>query len=203
MAKSAGGHKEKLEWILKQTGVEYECEFSFHPKRKWRFDYVFPTRMVAIEYEGLFSQKSRHTTVKGYSEDCQKYNEAALLGYTLLRFTAKEVESGHALDAINRAMSLTRSKPELSEIGDAASKASGVPLQCTHLKKRKPERVMLRRLIAGLAHKRYFYSFTQIARYLGCHHSTIVTYLANYDYELKTEMGEYEAEAIRLLNSGV
>ena len=72
---------------------EVQKEFKFHPERRWRFDLAWPGAMIAVEYEGIFSSKSGHTTVGGYTGDCEKYNEAALLGWTLLRFTPKTKDS--------------------------------------------------------------------------------------------------------------
>lgn len=65
-----------------------EKEKMFHPLRKWRFDFSIPEIMVAVEYEGVFSEVSRHTTAKGYTGDAEKYNAAQALGWKVLRFTA-------------------------------------------------------------------------------------------------------------------
>ena len=43
---------------------------------------------VAIEYEGIFSEKSGHTTLSGYKKDVEKYNLATKLGWKILRYTA-------------------------------------------------------------------------------------------------------------------
>jgi hypothetical protein len=75
------------EWC-KEKGYELVREYQFHPKRKWKFDWAIPGIKLAVEYEGLMSAKSRHTTIGGYSNDTTKYNEAARLGWTVLRFTA-------------------------------------------------------------------------------------------------------------------
>lgn len=70
--------------------LKVEQEFKFHPTRKWRFDFAIPDKMIAIEYEGVYGGgKSRHTTVGGYTADAEKYNEAAKLGWKVLRYTAK------------------------------------------------------------------------------------------------------------------
>ena len=78
-------------WVLNREGKipNYVEELEFHPERKFRFDWAIPTENIAIEYEGVFSKKSRHTTVNGYTEDCVKYNEAIKLGWKVLRYTAK------------------------------------------------------------------------------------------------------------------
>lgn len=87
---------EDMKLVLKLAGVTFDTEYQFHPERKWKFDIAlclaeFPTapvKMIAIEYEGLNSAKSRHTSVTGYTGDCEKYNEAQKLGWVVLRYTA-------------------------------------------------------------------------------------------------------------------
>lgn len=76
-------------WSLK-SGISVVRELKFHPRRLWCFDFAIPDRMIALEYEGIFSEKSGHTTHKGYTKDVEKYKEAAALGWTVLRFTAKD-----------------------------------------------------------------------------------------------------------------
>jgi hypothetical protein len=41
----------------------------------------------------------------GFSADCEKYNEAALLGWRLIRVTGDHIENGAAIDWIRRALS--------------------------------------------------------------------------------------------------
>lgn len=81
---------EKALFVLhyEEKVPQYVREYVFHPKRKFRFDWAIPELKIAIEYEGLFSEKSGHTTVTGYTKDCEKYNQAALLGWKVLRYTA-------------------------------------------------------------------------------------------------------------------
>lgn len=64
-----------------------ETEYRFHNKRFWRFDFAIPSLMIGIEYNGLVSEKSRHTTIKGYTGDMEKINAAQKLGYTVLQYT--------------------------------------------------------------------------------------------------------------------
>ena len=80
--------KAEIEMILKLFGRHYEKELKFHPERKWRFDFAIPEMKVAIEYEGLMSEKSRHTTISGFTNDSEKYNAAQALGWKVLRYTA-------------------------------------------------------------------------------------------------------------------
>lgn len=85
--------KEK-EWMTKnlwhwckEKGLEMQTEQRFHEKRKWRFDWSIPSLKIAIEYNGIMSAKSRHTTVTGYTGDMEKLNAAQSLGWKVLQFT--------------------------------------------------------------------------------------------------------------------
>jgi hypothetical protein len=75
--------------ILHAMGIEYVTEHRFHEMRKFRFDIAILDIKVGIEYEGLMSEKSRHTTIEGFTMDCIKYNLAQLNGWKVLRYTAK------------------------------------------------------------------------------------------------------------------
>jgi very-short-patch-repair endonuclease len=79
-------------------------EFKFHPARRWRFDFCWPARMLAVEIEGGVWSGGRHTRGKGFTDDCTKYNQAVLLGWRVLRFPVADVESGEALRMIERAI---------------------------------------------------------------------------------------------------
>ncbi|WP_417867978.1 hypothetical protein [Xanthomarina gelatinilytica] len=78
-------------WMFKRDGIipDYVAELEFHEVRNFRFDWAIPSMKIAIEYEGIFSKKSGHTTVMGYTKDCIKYNLATLEGWKVLRYTAK------------------------------------------------------------------------------------------------------------------
>lgn len=69
-------------------------ELLFHPKRKWRLDYAWPGRMLAVEIHGGIHSGGRHTRGKGFVEDRAKMNEAALLGWTVIEATPEHIQSG-------------------------------------------------------------------------------------------------------------
>ena len=77
---------EQIELLLDSEDIGYEREFKFHDKRKWRADFIIAGYPLLVEYEGI-KGKSRHTTITGYSNDCEKYNQAQIIGYTVLRYT--------------------------------------------------------------------------------------------------------------------
>jgi len=93
--------KSEMEMMLKLAGLNYAREYIFHDTRKWRFDFCLLDEMIAIEYEGVVSEKSRHTTIGGFMEDCLKYREAVKCGFKVLRYTAKDYKNmSHDLNVI-------------------------------------------------------------------------------------------------------
>lgn len=87
-SKTKGWIRMHLNAWAQGNNIQMESEYRFHPDRKWRFDWCFPELKIAIEYEGLMSAKSRHTTVRGFTGDAEKYNAAQSLGWKVLRYTA-------------------------------------------------------------------------------------------------------------------
>lgn len=94
---------------------EPDLEFPFHDSRKWRFDLAYPELKIAIEQEGGIWTGGRHVRGKGFEEDARKYNEAALLGWRLFRFSTGMIESGEALRTIERFFELRRREIEALE----------------------------------------------------------------------------------------
>lgn len=81
-------------------------EYRFFPPRRWKFDAAYPQLKIAIEVEGGTWIQGRHTTGSGFEGDCEKYNQAAILGWQVLRFTRKMIESGEAIEQIDTALNL-------------------------------------------------------------------------------------------------
>lgn len=78
----------------------YEREYRFDPDRRWRADFAWPTRSLLVEVEGGTRGYGRHNRHDGFERDCEKYNRAALLGWTVLRFTSSQVMRGEATNVI-------------------------------------------------------------------------------------------------------
>lgn len=97
--KKRKGHKspktslalDKMKWDLtlwaKEKGYKLESEYQFFEHRKWKFDFFIKELNCGIEYEGIQSEKSRHTSLMGYTGDAEKYNKASELGVIVLRYT--------------------------------------------------------------------------------------------------------------------
>lgn len=88
--------KDRFTWNLwkwsNDNALQLLEEYQFHPERKWRFDFCWKAIKVAVEYEGIMSDQSRHTNRKGYTKDSEKYNAAQRLGWTVLRYTAMNAD---------------------------------------------------------------------------------------------------------------
>jgi hypothetical protein len=78
-------------------------EHRFAPPRRWRFDFAWPAQRIALEIEGGSWAGGRHVRGRGYEADCEKYSEAALRGWRVLRATPGMVRDGRALALLERA----------------------------------------------------------------------------------------------------
>ena len=92
----------KLAQELKTLKIEFEQEFEFHPKRKWRADFHLVGKKILVEVEGAIWSGGRHTRGKGYIGDMEKYNVATMMGYQVIRFSTDQVKSGHAIQQIEK-----------------------------------------------------------------------------------------------------
>ena len=75
---------------LEIEGIEYAREYLFCDGRRWKFDYALPQYKIAIEVEGGLWIQGRHNRAPGMIADMEKYNEAAMLGWKVLRYTPED-----------------------------------------------------------------------------------------------------------------
>lgn len=73
------------------TGHEPRTEYRFHETRKWRFDAAYPQLFIAFEVEGGTWTGGRHVHPAGFAKDCEKYNEAAKMGWKVYRLTPQMI----------------------------------------------------------------------------------------------------------------
>ena len=121
MAERGGGMTNSIEsplvrtllWQLKGAKVETPTkELRFAPPRRWRFDLAWPDRMVAVEVEGGTWTNGRHVRGSGFEKDAEKYSEAAIRGWKVIRVTRGMIERGDALSLIERAMRIESATKE-------------------------------------------------------------------------------------------
>lgn len=85
-----------------------EREFRFAAPRRWRFDFAWPDRKLAVEVEGGIWAAGRHNRPLGMMADMEKYNAATLLGWRVLRVAAKHVHSGAAFTLAEQALGMDK-----------------------------------------------------------------------------------------------
>lgn len=95
MAASRLESKFSLLWRVAH-GPPLEREVKFHASRRWRADFAHLESRTLIEIEGgiFLPGGGRHSRGAGYAKDAEKYLEAVLAGWTVIRLTEKQLEIG-------------------------------------------------------------------------------------------------------------
>lgn len=93
------------------------AEYRFHPVRQWRFDWAFVHEQLAVEIDGgvFLPAGGRHNRGPGFRKDTEKYAEALMLGWRVLRVLPEHITTGQALTWIQHIVNgpPTRSTPTL------------------------------------------------------------------------------------------
>jgi len=100
--------EELLAFQIKAAELpEPQREYRFYPERRFRADFAWPEVKLLVEIEGgIYKARSGHRTSSGVLRDMEKGNLAALGGWVYLRFSAKQVQDGSALNVIEQAIEL-------------------------------------------------------------------------------------------------
>lgn len=85
-------------------------EFRFAKPRRWRFDWAFPEARVAVEVEGGVYTRGRHVRPSGYLNDLEKYSEAAVRDWAVIRVTPDTLCTARTFDWITRALTRTEDR---------------------------------------------------------------------------------------------
>lgn len=67
---------------------------------------AWPDRKLAVEVEGGLWIQGRHSRGKGVEGDMEKYNEATMLGWRIIRVSPEMVDDGRAVLLVLRALVL-------------------------------------------------------------------------------------------------
>jgi len=120
-----------LQQIADADLPEPDTEILFHPKRKWRLDIGWWPYMLCIAVQGaVWGQPvrchkcgvqvrkrtkagkwvpvreagGRHVRGDGFEKDCEKYSQAALLGWRVLPVTPKMIKAGVVVEWVREEM---------------------------------------------------------------------------------------------------
>ena len=93
MAQSKLESKFLFLWRVAQ-GPPMEREVQFHAYSRWRADFAHIESRTLIEIEGgiFLPGGGRHSRGAGYANDAEKYLEAVLAGWTVIRLTERQLE---------------------------------------------------------------------------------------------------------------
>lgn len=94
------------------------AEFRFSASRKWMFDWCWPERMLALEVEGGIYGRGKpcpvckrkppgaHSSIQRLLSDMEKYNEAAILGWKVIRCQPEDLATGAVFALLKRAFGI-------------------------------------------------------------------------------------------------
>ena len=109
MTQSAGEATFALH--CRASGIHVIPEYQFHPTRRWRADYAILAHWLLIEIDGgnrlaAIGKNGKAVAIGRHAQDAdlEKLNEAAIMGWRVLRFSPAMVKSGLAIQTLIRAL---------------------------------------------------------------------------------------------------
>ena len=93
---------EGLAAIHDKEGLWPHPQYTFHPGRKWAFDYAWPSLKVAVEIHGGAWVRGKHNRAAGMAKDHEKSNEAQRQGWIVLAFNTDALSSRAKLQEVVR-----------------------------------------------------------------------------------------------------
>lgn len=74
-------------------------------KRRYAWDFAWPVERLLVDVQGaIWVDHKGHNSGTGVTRDCTKLNLATLAGYRCLLVTGNQIDSGEALQWIERAL---------------------------------------------------------------------------------------------------
>ena len=95
MASKSHLEEEFAFWLKVDQMPDPEREYEFAPPRRWRWDFSWPDRKVAVEIEGiLHGDGGRHQRLEGFVNDAEKHEAALLHGWKVYRIPGPWIAQG-------------------------------------------------------------------------------------------------------------
>lgn len=79
-------------------------QFSFLPSRQWRYDFAWPEMAFLLDIDGGTYSRGAHARGPGIENDREKDAHAIVMGWTVLRVTAKQVKSQRAVEWVGKVL---------------------------------------------------------------------------------------------------
>ena len=79
------------------------AEHRFHRIRKWRFDFAWINQKIALEIEGGSFTPGGHKGIGKAWLDMEKFNEASVMGWLVIKTTPQKATSQEVMNFIIRA----------------------------------------------------------------------------------------------------
>ena len=107
----------ELSLHLRARKIPHVTQYMFHPTRKWRFDFTFPEKRLAVEVQGVTNIQYNangkpfiggHQSPQGMKNDLEKFDEAMRLGWNIYLCEQEMVKSGRALQTIEILLGLSQ-----------------------------------------------------------------------------------------------
>lgn len=95
--------EEKFLRQLKERGLVrgIQRELTFAPKRRFRFDFAWPKKKLAVEINGgIWLRRGGHSTGKGIENDLRKLQLARSLGWTVFSYSNKMIHDCSAVEEV-------------------------------------------------------------------------------------------------------
>jgi hypothetical protein len=93
--------EEELARQLFALKIPFEQQFRWNPNRRFKADFRVAGWLIEVE-GGAWN--GGHRRGAEANKDCERHNDAMLLGFRTLRFTPYMVESGEAIECIETAL---------------------------------------------------------------------------------------------------
>ncbi|KKM93800.1 hypothetical protein LCGC14_1204650 [marine sediment metagenome] len=82
--------------------------------RKWRFDFAWPELWIAVEIQGGLFKGLWHQRGRQYHDNCEKYTEAAIAGWSVLLFTTIDMDE-RPMQTVEKVAEFVRTRVELAK----------------------------------------------------------------------------------------
>ena len=94
--------EDELARQMSALGIDFETQYRWNPNRRFKADFRVGEGWL-VEVEGGAWNGGHRRGVEA-NKDCERQNDAMMLGFRVLRFTPYMVETGEAIAVIEAAL---------------------------------------------------------------------------------------------------